>query len=69
MSSYLVPFFFRFARSLCLHISLTLSLSLSISLSLSFLLWAACLVELQDEEEGELQRKATEVATLFNDGT
>ena len=34
----------------------SLVLSLSLSLLFFFLSWAACLVELEDEEEGELQR-------------
>ena len=37
--------------------SLVLSLSLSLALSIFLLLWAACLVELEDEEEGELQSR------------
>ena len=51
MSSYLVPFFFRFTRSFCLPLSRSL---------FSFLLWAACLVELEDGEEGELQEAERE---------
>ena len=51
MSSCLVPFFFRFTRSFCLPLSRSL---------FSFLLWAACLVELEDGEEGELQEAERE---------
>ena len=50
--SFLLP-----VRSLVLYLSLSLSLSLSLALSIFLLLWAACLVELEDEEEGELQSR------------
>ena len=40
-----------------LVLSLSLSLSRSLPLSLSFFFWAACLVELEDEDKGELQQK------------
>ena len=57
MSSYLVPFFSRFARLFSLSLSLALSPSRSLPLSLSFFFWAACLVEVEDEDKGELQQK------------
>ena len=43
--------------SLSLYLPLALSLSLSPPLSLSVFFWAACLVELEDKDKGELQQK------------